>query len=210
MTTNDYRLCNTCKQEKPLSEFYKRYNGDPLYDCKECMKIRSRNQKQAPRQVAVNKSEKIIIERLAQLCIPALPGKALGYRWADVVAWGCVLIECKLSTDKGGGSFQWAFSPKQFTKGLRAHVVILCAEHHEGVTVFHVFDASDPVFYHDTGERKTAVGYGVNSRHRMINRVVLTDEMMLEHKDNWSLIEQYRQSVSLGLTKSLLDEWRVK
>lgn len=199
--------------DKPLDDFYKRYNGDPLTNCKECHKSRSRKQPQADRQIAVNLSEKIILEKLNSLGISSLPGKALGYRWADVVSWGCVLIECKVATDKGGGYYQWAFSPKQFTVGVRAHIVILCCDNGEDNRTFYVFDAKDPVFYHKDGKRKTAVTYEPNARHRRIDRVVLTKRMMLDHENQWGLIETYRKRIALQLTRGLdilSGEWRTK
>lgn len=211
MTANDYKECGTCKQEKHVDEFYKRHNGNPLGDCKECHKARSRNQIAAPRQVAVNFSEQLVIERLSRIGIPTLPGKTLGYKWADVVSWGCVLIECKYSSDKGGW-YQWGFSPIQREQGIRAHLIILCSEQ-DGQTDYYVFDANDPVFTKRSGKRKTAVIYIANAKHRKNKEDVLTKEIMTRHKDAWSLIEHYRCQVSARLMdgdRSLLTDWRVK
>lgn len=210
---NDYKVCGKCKQEKHIDDFYKRHNGGALTDCKECHKIRSRNQVQSDRRIAVNKSEMLVIDRLKEMRIPALPGKALGYVWADVVAWGCVLIECKYSKDKGAGFFQWGFSPLQIDKGLRAHLVVLCCDYEEMGITYHVFNVNDPVFYHSNGERKTGVAYEVNARHRRMDRVVLTDRMMSDHQDQWQLVEHARQDVSLQLAAGMNVagiNWRIK
>lgn len=216
MTTNDYKPCRVCQQEKPLSEFYKRHNGNPYSMCIQCYRAYG-NKAYAEkgfidRHVAVNKSEVLVINRLKENNIPASPGKTLGYRWADVAAWGCVLIECKYSSLRAG-MYSWNFSPIQQQEGLRAHLVILCADNGDSVE-YYVFDAKDPILSHQDGKRKTGLCYNKNANPRHQHKRVktpLTEEIMTAHQDRWDLIETYRQQVSAHLTDDLFsDRWRTK
>lgn len=210
MPTNDCKVCTTCKQEKHVSEFYAFANGRLLGCCKECQKARSRNQVAVHRQVPVNYGECVVIDKLNSLSIPALPGKALGYRHADIVAWGCVLIECKLS--KTIGEFHFTFGARQRITGLRAHITILCCEYDPTDITFHLFEAQDPVFY-KKGKRKHGMCFLPVAHHRKSNPDVLTNEIMDKHQDDWKLIEMYRQNIAAQIgqgDKSLYEAWRAK
>lgn len=209
---NSIKYCSTCKQDKPVAEFYTRSNGNPLGICKTCHKARMRELPVHDRHEVVNKSEKLVIDRLSANHIPASPGKTLGYKWADIVAWGCVLIECKVSTDKGDGLFQWSFSPTQQQHGIRAHIIILCADYGYKIT-YHLFDAKDPVFTsnRDSRNRKTGITFIANPNHRKHYTSTLTNEVMNAHQDNWGLIERYRLQVSTNLDPDIFSsDWRVK
>lgn len=209
MSENDYRICRACQQEKPFDSFYKRQNGDPYTTCIPCHRAYQKNRKQHPRHVAVNLSEQLVITQLKKHHIPAVPGKTLGYSWADVAAWGCVLIECKYSSDHGG-VFQWNFSPVQQKQGLRAHIVVLCADYGDEIT-YHVFSSDDPIFTHPNGKRKTGVCYILNPKHR--KRISgITPDVLEQHRDDWQLVERYRQYVATHQLDGDLfaHTWRVK
>lgn len=208
MTTTDYKECRICKQEKPLSEFYTRHGGKPYSQCKDCH-IAVNNYKPRDRQEAINRSEILVIDCLAKRHIPALPGKSLGFKWADVVAWGCVLIECKLSSFRNG-VFSWAFTPIQQEQGLRAHLVVLCADYGHEIT-YHVFKAIDEIFYTRDGTRKSSVTYTPNIRYRNMVKTSLPKPVMDEHRDRWEMVETYRQYVAGLITEgNSLSDWRVK
>jgi hypothetical protein len=214
MTTNDYRICANCQQEKLVDEFYKRHNGSPYKKCKECHKAQSTqiyHQKGHDHVTPINRSETIVIDRLIDNNIPAFCGKMFGFKWADVVAWGCVLIECKLSSIKRrDGLFGWSFSPIQQEQGLRAHLVVLCADYGHEVT-YHLFAADNPIFYDSEGKRKSHVAYAPNVRYQHMQKSPLTKEVMKAHRDNWQLVEDYRIYASTHLSIDVFNEnWRVK
>jgi hypothetical protein len=209
---NNSKVCATCKQEKQFDEFYKLRSGSPASECKDCAKLRSKNQvKSQDRKSAVNYSEKIVIDKLSELGIPSLPGKALGYTWADVVAWGCVLIECKYSSDYGGEHFHWGFTPLQRIEGIRAHITILCCGWSDKTT-YHLFEANDPIFYIH-GKRKTGITYVPDATHGKHKRPALTKELMDAHSKKWGLIESYRKHIASQIMSgdtSTTEYWRVK
>lgn len=210
MTTNDCKLCTDCNQEKTVSEFYAFADGRLHGICKECHKARGRRQVKIHRQVPVNYGECVVIDKLNSLSIPSLPGKALGYRHADVVAWGCVLIECKIS--KSVGEFHFTFGARQHMTGLRAHITILCCEYEPDDITFHLFEAHDPVFYRK-GKRKHGLTYLPVARHRKDIPDVLTNEIMDNRQDDWQMIEKYRQQIAAQIgqgDKSVYEAWRVK
>lgn len=213
MTANDYKICRVCEQEKHIDEFYRRHNGNPYNHCKSCHNTKMMDiyheKGVIDRRVAVNQSEILVIERLKANHIPASPGKTLGYKWADVVAWGCVLIECKYSSLRAD-TFNWTFSPLQQEQGLRAHIVVLCADYGHEIT-YHVFDANHPIFSNRNGKRKTGVIYMLSPKHRKSNANTLTPEMMSYYQDAWGKIETYRISASENLQpETFTSDWRVK
>lgn len=188
------RKCSTCKQIKSVTEFYTRGKHSPYYcaECKDCMKLRSRNQRRVDRKVSVVPSEGDVIHELLRQGIPALPGKALAQQWADVIAFGAVLIEVK-SSKLHKGQFNFAFTPHQQRGRIRGDLVVLVCRHETGNT-FHVFPSSHPMFRKE-GKVRFMVTWTPN-RKRSGRRSVLTDAMMAEAENNWQLVHDYLKRIS--------------
>jgi hypothetical protein len=145
----DTVVCDRCHVPKPRSEFYTRSGAPHLIHqgCKECRRAAERAKTATPRNnhTTFTPSEAWVIERLKSQGIPALPGKALHYVDADVVALGCVLIEVKSSLPKAFG-FQFMFTPKQYLERIRGELIVLVCNYGDRQT-FHVFSADAPFFY---------------------------------------------------------------
>lgn len=191
------KQCINCKEFKDLSEYYKR--GDSGYlcsECKTCMKARSKRSQKVDRKVSMVASESEVIEQLHLNGIPALPGKALHHQWADVIAWGCVLIEVKSSSliDR---SFFFAFSYSQRNGKLRGDLVVLVCRY-ENKNTYHVFNATHPMFYDKDGKLKFGVSW-TPDRHGNGRPAVVTDMMMAKAENRWQMIEDYRLKLSARL-----------
>ncbi len=193
------RKCVKCHELKEASEFYPRPGGRYLTaECKECMKKRSRNRVPVDRKVSTVPSETDVIAELHKQGIPALPGKALGQQWADVIAYGAVLIEVKSAKRHYRGSYNFGFTPSQRAGKLRGDLVVLVCKHDDGNT-FHVFYANNPVFYGDDGKLKTGIAWTPNAKHKG-RFISLTDEMMYHAQDNWDLVEDHLTKICARLT----------
>lgn len=188
--TNE-RECSKCHAVKLLSEFYPRPGGKYVTsECKECMKARSRNQVAVDKKVALVPSEAGVIVELHKRGIPALPGKALHQQWADVIAFGCVLIEVKSSLLNHRGTFNFAFTASQRSGKLRGDLVVLVCKHDDGENTFHVFTANEPFLYGEDGKLKMAVSW-TPARGRQGRPSVVTDGMMEAARNRWSLVDDY-------------------
>lgn len=200
MQYSNPKICIACKQPKDLSEYYPRGTSGYLSsECKDCMKARSK------RQVAVNKlipivsSEGDVIAQLIKRGIPALPGKALHQQKADVIAWGCVLIEVK-SSNYRYRQFCFSFTYDQRNKRLRGDIIVLVC-HYEDKNTYHLFPATHPMFYNNKGKLKTAVSWTPQKRENGNGRPGITDEMMEAAEDRWQMVEDYRQRIIDKLVK---------
>jgi hypothetical protein len=194
------KVCKDCQQEKSVSEFYERVEGGWLTAyCKVCHRIRSKRQQRGDRKIAVVQSEGDVITQLLKQGIPALPGKALQQQWADVIAWGCVLLEVKSSLlhDR---QFAFAFTPKQRSTRLRGDLVVLVCRY-EDKNTYHVFPSNHNMFYSTKGKLKTAVSW-TPDRSNAGGHIVVTDEMMADAENRWDLIEDYRLKISTRLLHS--------
>lgn len=146
--------------------------------------------------------EQLVIDRLNHHGIPAIAGGAIK-AYCDVMAWGCVMIEVKSSGRKPKGHYQFGFTPNQQERGLLAHLVVLVLGDLE---TCHILPANHIAFYDYDAEYfkqrelvlklKTAVVYNPMRKSRTGLHSTLTPEIMQEHLDNWSLIEDYRLRVS--------------
>lgn len=197
---NNYKVCGDCGKRKPVEEFYAR-SGAPhlrVSYCIDCYKARNKTAKTTPKHISTVKSERQLIEHLATFGIPALPGKALSHTYADVIAWGCVLLEVKASS-MIAGRFNFHFTPIQQTVGLRGQLLVLVCEYDDHQT-FHCFDAKDPRFYTERGTIKTGITYTPN-RSNAGKPAVFTEDGMATAEDRWELIEDERQRVRLALLK---------
>lgn len=214
------QVCKKCQVEKSLSEYYTRSGKPHLHFkiCKAC--FREIGKSQTPsifnRRNALVESEKEVIDLLSKHGIPALPGKALGHQYADIIAWGCVLIEVKHSKLRPADCFLFSFTPQQCKYGIRGDVVVLICDYVNEKT-YHVFSADDPIFYFRSGALKPNTCFMPNAKQRKnrVNRVTLLPEYMKEHQNQWSLVETIRlqvkeqlisQSTTLAKQLRYLDE----
>lgn len=203
MTTSTVsKSCVSCKQEKPLSEFYVRSGVDNPTDpghynseCKDCLKERSKNTKHLDPMQPRTKTEILAIDYLRANRFPVHPGKAVHAADVDVVVWGHVWVEVKYAKFKIHGNhyaYQFNTTPKQQRRGFLAHIVLLICDHPKNGLSFHFFDAKDSVFYMND-RIKVGIEYvpgkteAVKHGH---NRVVMTQGMMDAAKDNFTLIHQ--------------------
>lgn len=190
------KVCRTCKQEKPINNFYDtlgRRDGKSS-DCKECVKaVHKKNYKAKDRRDTRSgrQTENRVIEQLCSIGIYSVSGKASGYKWCDVVAWGCVTIEVK-TAPLSDRQFQFSFTYTQVKRGIQAKIIMLVCDY-GGYQTFHLFPSSHPVFYQN-GILKHGVTYTPHTPSPKLNRVgvSLNDKVMTEFQDNWELIEGYR------------------
>jgi hypothetical protein len=160
------------------------------------MKARSKRQKPVDRKVSVVPSEGDVITQLLSNGIPALPGKALHQQWADVIAWGCVLIEVK-SSALSDRQFSFGFSHDQRNGKLRGDLIVLVCRYDDKNT-YHVFPSSHPMFYGKTGKLKTGVNW-TPQRKPNGKPSVVTDDMMSAAENKWQMIEDYRLKIAARL-----------
>lgn len=194
--------CRGCKVEKILGDFYPRSGvdnptepGHYVSECKVCMKRRSKtNGNLDPYEPRVL-TEQLAIERLLDVGIFALPGKAIAASDVDVVAWGCVWIEVKyarLEFQRGVRKFKFNTTPKQQQRGFLADIVMLICDYGEELT-YHLFEVNHPVFYMHNRIKSgfTFTPGALEAKKHGDNRVVMTQPMMDEMQDRWDLIGQY-------------------
>jgi len=155
------------------------------------MKLRGKTAIKYPAYKSGVVHEQELINKLASVGIPALPGKALAHKWADVIAWGCVMIEVKLATFDGR-SYSWTFTPKQSGDGVRGHIIVLMTYNH-GYD-YHVFGAYESIFYNDDGNLKTGVMWTPN-RSNVGREAALTDKIMHFAKRQWVVINNARDDI---------------
>lgn len=192
---NDVKTCRDCRQVLPLESFYKRSDGTPHTYCKECSKLRTKQRAAAgltntDRKQSTIHGEQLVIKELAKQGIPALPGKALSHTLCDVLAWGCLPIEVKSSTDTI--SFSFAFTSRQRQMGIRGLAIILHCAWGDKDT-FHIFRSNEPWFYGDDGKLKTMTQYNPNPKFQRKENI-LTPELMESRRDAWwILIEEYEK-----------------
>lgn len=127
------KRCSGCKQEKTRDEFYQSeqcyVDGLSGY-CKRCQRIKSMQSYKAGRQEP--KSTRRARAVLTAAGIPCTTGKAAGYAWADLAAWGCIPIEAKGSTitDRNGSlRVLWGFTHKQQHEGFEDGFFVFLAWH---------------------------------------------------------------------------------
>lgn len=201
----DTKVCTGCNVEKPLDAFYRRANAQHLVlsECKDCMKARGKKHSKIDRRVSTVASEQHAIAMLNGAGIPSLPGKALSHTFADVICWGCVLIEVKYAKQSEDRMFSWSFSPTQVKQGLRGDLIMLVCEWRDGYISQHVFDARDSVFYREDNRLKSAITYKPN-RSNAGKQAVFTERLMKDHQNAWSLIAQKRIAIENELREGKL------
>lgn len=190
--------------ELPLSEFYRAKSSKNGYQsrCKICHGLQNKmatisrqgNQRGKPGY----ETEGMVIEELRRQGIYAAPGKSSEFHNLDVVAWGCVRIECKSSIKDRMGRYLFNFN-NQRRKGISADLVVLVCLGDE--ITFHVFPARHGVFYKH-GRVKMGVQYDPYRSHFKGGQVAgarLTTALMNQYQNAWYLIEEKRLEISAAL-----------
>lgn len=187
------KRCAACGEIKPHTEFYARAHNrsSPTSECKACMKLRNQNKTLVDPHSSSFSTEEQTLRELAKQGIPALPGKALGRYYCDILAWGCVPIEVKSSTSIKG-RYTFKFTALQVSGHLRGDVLVLVCVKPDSRS-FHVFDARSPLFYQDGKLRKTLT-FNVDPKDPPNAKVkrVLTVDIMEAARDNWGIVEDVR------------------
>lgn len=195
------KICTRCKESKAVDEFYSRSGAPHLHYnvCKECFRAGAKTRRPLGKLVASTDTEHAVIQQLIQRGIPAVPGKSLAHRYADIIAWGCVMVEVKSSTLHPNDIFQFGFTGQQQNRGLRGDLVVLVCQY-DDCNTYHVFPSDHAIFYRN-GQLKTATCYMLNPKHRKFRQGVtqLTDELMTQHQDAWHLVEERRLQVQRRL-----------
>lgn len=155
----------------------------------------SKSQESLPANISRVPSENEAIKELARHGMPALPGKALGFRFVDTVVWGCVFIEVKIAK-WDGHSFMFWFSAQRNKGLIRGHLVMFICDYGDHQT-YHLFDAKHPVFYNN-GKIKMGIKYMPNpkSKRGWKSDNAMTADLMNAAKDQWQMIEQKRIEIS--------------
>lgn len=200
-----FQICIACGEEKPHSEFYTRLNPRSTAlqkTCKACWttQINSTAKKNNRstlihfRSLSRSDTENAVITKLRTHGIWATSGKASGFKYVDVVAWGAVRIEVKSASLNAAECFDFRFSAKQVRAGVNADfIVLICMDGGSGT--FHVFPANHPAFYNSKG-LISRVRYNPDRKAGFEREHILTLEMLLEYQDAWHLIEEKRLEIS--------------
>ena len=180
------QICTKCKLEKQDKEFYTSKNKQSGYTswCKACMKQLSQKRNKEGRKHA--RSTGRVLRLLAEHGIPAFADRRICGPYIDIVAWGCVPVEAKLSSQFGDNKFIWSFSPNQLQK-LEGFIVLIAYYHRKKQRVLVVpTEAIDPEKLEgDNGSRSICLT--LDSYH---------------HLSHWPEFEQFEDAFEL-ITESL-------
>lgn len=206
------KLCANCNElrvyspDKKISQFYVRSGiknptepGHYISECKSCMAKRNLHRTPIGEEESRVYTENLAIKRLKSAGIWAQTGKSSQAPDVDVTAMGSVWIEVKYSLldfRRGVKMFKFETTPKQQQRGFLADIVMLICEWSPRVYTYHLFRATDEVFYMK-GRVKSAFtfvpGRTVALKHGN-NRVVMVQSMMDAAQNNWALVEEiYRE-----------------
>lgn len=199
-----HKQCNRCKRTKPITDFYPRpgYNhtmpGHWTSECQDCMRQRSREQQRIREEgISGVDSENALIEQLAQVGIPAVPGADSDAKaWVDVVALKTVWIEVKESKfhkRHGKRSFSFHFSQTQRENGISSHLICLICNYGTHQT-FHLFPSTHAAFYDPSGQVKSSVTYRPAATV-LTSRMALSRHEMYLAENNWQLIRDVHQKL---------------
>lgn len=140
-----------------------------------------------------HEAEKLAIEAMRSQGIYAILGRECKqFKHVDLVAMGCVRIECKLGQLEDS-QCTWSFSSQKTSGGFKADLILLIMQRKEGPT-FHLFPAGHPVFY-KKGRVKVGLQYLEYVHHRKRGEQ-MTPAIMNEHKDAWHLIDKTYKEIS--------------
>lgn len=194
---NDTRTCTKCNVAKPATRdfFYVHLTNTVGLTswCKDCMKAHSKAQ---GRRIAapLDDGEILALEYLRKNGIPSTAGKNVKTEaWADVVVWGCLIVEVKYSA---GRIWHFTFGSTIRNKGNVPDIIMLIGLDETNTNRFFILDALHPVFFHDTGERKQGIGFTRIGKKSGLKSVIFS------YENNFALIEQKRLAYSQCLIEA--------
>lgn len=184
-----FRTCCDCSERKPISEFYTYGNGaSGSYTekrCKSCKYIRVQQSAKTRGSKSVPTAD-LAISRMSEFGIFAVPGKYSPFKFIDVVAFGCVLIEIKYSSLLDDKRYMFKFSRRQHQNGISSDLVCLITD--DGLSQrFSVFPSDLRVFYHSDGSLKQGVVYQPVGKFRRGDNY-LSSELMDSFEDAWQQV----------------------
>lgn len=183
-----FKTCRACGETKSINEFYDHPNAPDgkEYQCKTCKQFRY-----APTGKLAD-STYLVLCQLARLGVPACARTTTRTYWnwnkpiyTDIVAFGIVLIEAKISRS---GKPMWVWTTKE--RKSQDDIAILGHVQDDAET-WYIFDNASPVFYHDANGYKKS---GKTPEHLMGQRkhgISLSDRhanLFAAAKDNWDLV----------------------
>ncbi len=158
--------CPMCPDniDKPLSEFYRHWGtkeGRGTY-CKEHQKERSRKGR-------FNTEEPISTKEVRRILrdnhIPCTTGKAAGFPWTDLAAWGIVPIEAKIATEQSNSYFQWGFTPRQRKQGFKGLLILIAKYKDRNEKIFILPGDEKWLIKNPNGSSKSALSVYIDSQH---------------------------------------------
>jgi len=139
-------------------------------------------------------SEQLALKILRENKIYAIPGKFSGWNYTDIVAFGFVRIETKLSAriqSRGENAFQWRLKSRQtHKKGLRGEIVMLIADYEDRLETA-LFPVTHPVFYRQDGALKHGFTYRPDKKSNAREDrygMTLNKDIWNAHRDNFDLV----------------------
>ena len=140
------------------------------------------------------------VDYLLQNGIYAVNGKYTAWRYADIAAFGCVILEHKYSRQHNDGSFLWRVKPRWHDNGIRGNIVMLCAEY-DGRVERTFWDVNDAIFYLHNGELKKGIHYNP-TKHAHATRdygVSISRRMWREHIDRFDIIHDCLRNICTNM-----------
>ena len=213
------KYCPGCEREKDKAEFYqnrKCYRDGLSSHCKVCQCADSKKSYERGRREP--KSTRRARTVLAAAGIPCTTGKAAGYAWVDLAAWGCIPIEakgCTIKDHNGNQKVLWAFSHKQQREGFEDGFFVFMAWFKDDQLPMRSFivPTSEKWIMNHTwsrrygwakeGQPKRGLGLVMNSR---LGGELWPQFSMFE--DRFDLIEQRRIEMATRLVVIEPDEYR--
>ena len=176
------KTCTKCKVEKADNDYYrsKVTKSGFVSWCKSCVKeLSAKRRDGTPHQA---RSTALALKMLWQHDIPAYAGRKMCGPYIDIVAWGCVPVEAKLSSQFGNKQFIWTFSPNQL-QHLEGFIMLIAHLHASDYRVLVVPTSSiDPAkIIDDNGSRSICVT--LDSYHHLSHWPKLC-----EYEDRFDLI----------------------
>lgn len=188
--------CPDCCTWKDPSEFSMRKRvgaaPKPYRVCRKCWKIKYPDKTNNKKYDDFSRpEEQALVATLVKNGIFATRGRVTQFKRADVVAWGCVPIELKTSTVHKRGEFRFGFTVDQINGGLQADVIVLAFVKEDAID-YHVFFANDPLFFQESGRRKSTL---VTTPNNLYNNQSALELRLADSKDAWDIIEDIRQNI---------------
>lgn len=186
------KRCTKCKEQKPEMEFYRsKVTSDGLHSwCVACCKAKSKATQHSDISTPRAKSTAFARAYLEKRHIPCCIGRAMGYKFVDLMAWACIPVEAKMAGESDSNKFTWTFTRGQFHK--LTGLLLLVADYGNSQRVFIV--PVDRV----RDSRKTG-----NAR---LNSLCVTLDS--EHPNSqWNLIKDFEDRIDL-IERARLDYMR--